>query len=299
MEPTVYIDILFLTNFITDLFLLYMTKKLCKAKTPVWRLLCGAAAGSIYSVFMFYPNVSFVYSGICKIAACALIVLISFKIRSKRAFLSLFVMFFISSVSLAGITFAVFFCTDLGFKTGAAMSNGIFYANISPIHLILGAAVCRCILFAGEKIYSKRMTHCANMHKLTIAYRGRTVDICGLTDTANAVSDPITSTPVIICTLASLKPLFKDEGFYDKLCETENNNSDRLKVELVCNTPFRLVPYRALGSDGDVMLAFKPDSITIDNTEYEMNALVGLCRGNLSQSRQYDALIHPRICANL
>lgn len=299
MRPTVYIDTLFLTNFITDLFLLCMTKKLCKVSSPIWRLICGACAGSIYAVFMFYPNISFVYSGAFRIIVSAVIVIISFKIKSGRGFLSLFSMFYLSSAALAGVTFAVFFCTDFGSKTGAAVSNGIFYIGINPLYLALGAAICYMALFAGEKIYTKRIEQHANMHTLSVTYGGKNVRIKGLIDTANAVSDPVTNTPVIICTTASVKTLFKGESFYGRLCETELTDSDKLKVELVCDTPFRLVPYHALNSHADVMLAFGPDALEIDGKKYEQNALVGLCRNALSQSAYYDALIHPRIMASL
>ncbi len=299
MQPTVYVDILFLTNFLTDFFLLYMTKTLGKNNSPTWRLVCGACVGSVYSVLMFFPDLSFFYSKIAKIIVSIAIVYISFSIKSKREFISLFVMFFLSGFALAGITFALFYYTDAASRIGAVMSNGIIYVNINPLYLISGALVCYAVLFVGEKIYIKRADIHINIHIIKVSYKEKTVCIKALLDTANAISDPITNTPVIVCQIKALKPLFKNENYYDTLLQACKNDSDKLKMELVCDTPFRLVLYRAFGSSGDVMLAFSPTLLEIDNITYKEGVLIGICSDDLSRYSNYDALLHPRIMAKL
>ncbi len=299
MQPTVYVDILFLTNFLTDFFLLHITKVVSKNNSPIWRAVCGASVGSVYSVLMFFPNLSFFYSKIAKIIVSVAIVFISFSVKSAREFASLFTMFFLSSFALAGITFALFYFTDAASRIGAVMSNGIVYVNINPMYLILGASVCYIVLLTGEKIFIKRADIHTNIHTIKVSYKDKTVCIKALLDTANAVYDPVTNTPVIICQIKPLKMLFKDENYYDKLCEACKNNSDKLKVELVCDTPFRLVIYRAFGSSGDVMLAFSPTLLEIDDITYKDGVLIGICGKNLSQYSNYDALLHPRIMSRL
>ncbi len=299
MKPTVYIDVLFLTNYMADFFLLYMTKAICKSKAYLWRLMCGACIGSIYAVLMFFPYLSFLYSIIAKLIISALIVFISFRIKNFREFLSIYSVFYLSGFILAGISFALFFCTDFGERVGVAMSNGIFYININFYFLALGAIICYACLFLFEKIYVKRLNAQANMHKVRIFYKQKTACVRALLDTANAVSDPITNMPVIVCTMSAVKPLFKEESFYKKLCEIEKTHSDRLKVELVCDTPFRLVPYRALGNAGDVMLGFVPTKLEIDEKVYDGEAIVAISTTPISQSSNYDALLHPRIAVKI
>ena len=299
MKPTVYLDILFLTNFITDFFLLCLTKKICKNKARTWRLLIGAAVGSLYSVFMFFPNISLLYSAVCKLLASGAIVLIAFRVRRMREFFSLLGMFYLSSFALAGTAVALFYFTSLGPKVGAAVSNGVFYIGVNPLILLSAAALCYAFLHVAERLYTKRLAHGANMHRLTVAYGTKSVQMHALLDTANSVSDPVTNLLVIVCTIEAVKPLFQDEDFYTRLCDVEKTDSDKIKVELVCDTPFRLVPYRALGTCGDVMLAFLPSRLDVDGRPYERGALIGLCAKPLSQSPRYDALIHPRVMVNL
>ena len=299
MKPTVYVDILFLTNFLTDFFLLYMTKSVSKNVSPVWRLMCGAFAGSIYAVLMFYPDLSFIYSGVFKLVASAVIVLIAFPVNSVKNFLDLSSLFYLSSFALSGITFVLFYFTDVGSAIGAAMSNGIFYVNINPLYLILSAALCYIIMFVFERVYTKRLNINANMHNLEIFYKGKTIRVKALLDSANAMLDPVTNTPVIVCDINMLKPLFKDESYYERLCKLGENNADKLKIELVCDTPFRLVPYRGLGNVGDIMLAFSPAKLLIDEKVYTGSVLIGLCVQKLSEVNDYNALLHPRVMAML
>lgn len=299
MKPTVYLDVLFLTNFITDFFLLCLTKRVCKNVSNGWRIALGAAVGSLYSVCMFFPNISLLYSAVCKLLASAAIVWISFRIKSVREFLSLFTVFFLASFALAGAAFGLFYCTSLGPKVGAAVSNGVFYLGVNPLYLLAAAVLCYGFIHFGERIYTKKLAHCANMHRLTVCYGDKSVQMHALLDTANSVSDPVTNTPVIVCTIDALKPLFRGQDFYARLCDVEKTDSDKIKVELVCDTPFRLVPFRALGTGADVMLAFSPQSICVDGKPYERSALIGLCAKQLSQSPRYDALIHPRVMVNL
>lgn len=299
MGPTVYLDVLFFTNFITDFFLLVLTRRICKNKARVWRLLLGAVTGSVYSVFMFFPNISLLYSALCKLVVSAAIVLLSFRVRSIRDFVSLLVIFYLSSFALAGAAFGLFYFTSLGPKVGAAVSNGVFYVGVSPLVVLTAAALCYGVLHFAERLYTKRLAHCANMHKLRVSYGAKSVQMYALLDTANSMSDPVTNMPVIVCTIDAVKPLFQDKDFYARLCDVEKTDSDKIKVELVCDTPFRLVPFRALGTNGDVMLAFSPEGIEVDGRPYQRGALIGLCAKPLSQSPRYDALIHPRVMVNL
>lgn len=299
MRPTVYIDVLFITNFIMDFFLLCITGRICKNRARTWRCAAGAAAGSIYSVFMFFPNVSFLYSALFKLAACVVIVFISYKIRSVRSFIQLLSVFFVSSFALAGAAFGLFYLTPVGSKTGAALSNGIFYIGVNPVILIGAAALCFAVLHLSERVYIKHLTHQTYTHKLCVTYKGSSVKLCALLDSANFAMDPVTNMPIIICTVEAVRPLFRNEDFYEQLCDAGKINLDSIKIELICDTPFRMVPYRVLGDAGSVMPTFEPSALEVDGKAYAGRVLIGLCAGKLLPDTRCDALLHPRIMANL
>ncbi len=299
VAPVVYVDVLFVTNFICDLFLLYMTRTVYKNKSPAWRMLCGAALGSVYAVAIFFPDLTFMASAFIKLFASAVIVVVSFKIHTLREFMMLLLLFYLSGFVLAGISFALFFLTGFGSRVGAAMSNGVFYINVNPLYVMCGAAICYATMFVGEKLYVKRLLRHANMHKITIAYRQRSVSVPALLDTANYACDPVTNMAVIVCDMKAALPLFEGESFYKKLCQAESVMTEVLALELVCDTPFRLVPYKPLGTDVGFMIAFEPHRLEIDGRECICSVLVGLCAKAVMDSADYGALLHPRIMDRL
>lgn len=124
----------------------------------------------------------------------------------------------------------------------------------------------------------------------------------GLVDTGNRLYDPLTRIPVMILEAS----LWRDElpkGWADRL---KSESADRLIGELEetegglpsFRDRYRLVPYRAAGGNAKLMLAIKPDSVTIadpaGNEEpcVQRRVLVGLDGGALSAEGAYRAIVH-------
>jgi stage II sporulation protein GA (sporulation sigma-E factor processing peptidase) len=61
-------------------------------------------------------------------------------------------------------------------------------------------------------------------------------------------------------------------------------------------TKIRLIPYRAAGIDGEMMIAFKPDQVDVlieENWNNVGKVLIGIDVGRLSSDGTYQAIIHP------
>lgn len=297
IKLTVYADVLFMTNFIIDLFLLYLTKKICKNAAGHLRMICGGCIGGIYAVCMFYPSMPFVHSLFLKLCAAALMVFVSFDIRSAAGFLKAYAVFILAGAGMAGISFALFFCSGFSRIDSFFLSNGVFYINVSPIYVICGGVVWAAVIFAAEKVYTKCMYLQANMYKISVVYKSKKVQLYALLDTANSLTDPVTNTAVVICECEAVRKLFEGENFYDRLCLAQKKKSENTMVELICNTPFHIAPYKALGANADVMLCFTPDAFLVEEEEYEGDVLIGLYMGSLTKNGQYRALLHSEIAA--
>ena len=293
--PVVYVDVLFLTDFVCDFFLLYITGRIYKNKSPLWRICLGALVGGVYSVAVFFPNMNFFVSAVCKLMISLLIIFISFKIHSIRDFFALFMLFYLSGFVLGGISFALFFLTDFGAEMGAAMSNGVIYININPMYIFVGALMCYTVLLFSEKFYVTRLLKHSLKHTLDIYYKGRKINVNAIFDSGNFATDPVTNTAVIVCETGAALPLFEGESFCENLLKIKNGECDKNMIELVCDTPMRIVPYRSAGAEASVMPAFFPDKIAVDGKECTCSVLVGLC-GKISDGQDgIKALLHPRI----
>ena len=55
----VYLDVLIFENFVVDLFLLKLTKKLIRVRTSKIRLMLAAKIGALYTVTLVFKNTSF------------------------------------------------------------------------------------------------------------------------------------------------------------------------------------------------------------------------------------------------
>lgn len=290
----VYIDTLFLTNFACDFFLLYLTRTICKDKSRTYRMIVGALIGAVYSVLMFCVDVMVWQSILASVFVSALIVYVSFKSKTAKEFLTVFAVFYFASFILAGISYVVFFAPGFTGITEMALSNGVFYFNINPWAVIVGAALCFLLLFAVERVYTKRLVQAANMHNVTITYNNKSINIKALLDTGNHVCDPVTGIPVVVCEIQKILPLFEGEDFYRSLCKMRFEADYKLLTELVCATPFRLVPYITITQGAGLMLAFIPDKIEIDKNEVSRKILIGISVQNIGDE-SYNALLHPKV----
>ena len=97
MVRVVYIDVLFLVNFLINYLMLFATGKLNGAFVSRPKLLLSAASGALYCCVVFFVELSGVIAVVMKIAAGSAMVMLSFEWRKK--FLRLF-------LSFCGVSFA-------------------------------------------------------------------------------------------------------------------------------------------------------------------------------------------------
>ena len=80
MHVTIYADVLFLSNLLSNLYLLLCTKKLTKNNAHFMRQLTGALLGSIYAVLLFFPSLTLLESTMCKLLVLLTLLCISFSL---------------------------------------------------------------------------------------------------------------------------------------------------------------------------------------------------------------------------
>ena len=79
MNLTIYIDVLFLINFILDYIILATTAFLNEKKPNTYRLLAAASVGAVYNVIIFFPRLSILNIFAFRVLISFLINLIAFK----------------------------------------------------------------------------------------------------------------------------------------------------------------------------------------------------------------------------
>ncbi len=289
---TVYVDILILTNFLIDYFLLLLTASLSKIHKKRWRLIISAAVASLSSLLIFAPELSAPVEIGINLAVSALIVLIAFGFKNRIRFLKNTVIFYAANVILAGGTLLFW---SLFKVKGTVVRNGAVFYNVSPAVLVVTTAVVYAVATIVSKIIKRRQ--CRNAEcDIILKLDGKSVTLSGLVDSGNLLRDMLTGNPVIVCSFDKIKNLFDDRMQY---ILSKKNFEMGFYEDIITSgfsSRFRLIPFDSLGSSG-IMTAFVLDSAVIKTKDKEQridDIIMAITHKKIA-SGEFDVLISPEL----
>lgn len=242
---TIYIDRLFALNLIIDYFILLGSAKVCGVKLRRWRYGIGALVGALFSACSILPNADFLSLAPVKLIFGIFMALIAFGKEEKL--LRCTVVFFAVSALFGGAVWAI------SMKSGMNTS-GVLYVPLSMPTLVLSFGIIYALLSIVFRCTGKNTGR--QILDVELHHMGQTVSLRALYDTGNSLIDPVTGDSVLI---ASSQVLCKLIG------GCENIRTDNLMD--FPEYKFRLIPYRAVGTGGGLLPAFRPERIIIDGNE--------------------------------
>ena len=192
--PVIYIDVLFLTNFIFDLILLSLTGRLCRRSASAVRQISGAAVGALGGSAMFFLSVGKIMSVSLSVIMAVLMLTATFLPFSRHEFFRLTCGFYLSAFLVGGSLSAIFFFSG----NPAVMSNGVYYFPLSLWQLIASGLPVAAILCISWKKTENRLTFHQNHVTVEIVCSGRKVRLEGLIDTGCSLADPVTCLPAMV-----------------------------------------------------------------------------------------------------
>lgn len=239
---TIYIDRLFLLNLIIDYLILLGSAKVCGVKLRRWRYAIGAAVGALFAACSVLPNTEFLSIAPIKLVFGVFMTLIAFGKEEKL--LRCTVVFFAVSALFGGAVWAI------SLKSGANPSAPL-YVHLSMPVLVISFGIIYALLsiiFSGTaKNTGKQIVD------VIIEHGGKTAELRALRDTGNTLIDPVTGDSVLIASTQVLCKLSPE--FLNVTPESIGEFSDY---------KFRLIPYRAVGTSGGLLPAFRPEKITVN-----------------------------------
>lgn len=274
---TVYLDSLFALNLVINYLLLLCSGRVAGICLHRWRYALAATIGALYAVGSVLPGWGFLGSMPMKLALGALMSLIAYGGEAR----------------LIRCT-AIFYCVSAAFGGavwGASMLAGggltaYGYTPVSLRVLVLSFALC----YAAVTLFLRRTgTRPERVTaRLTISFRGRSVEVPALVDTGNRLYDPATGRRVAVVTARALAPLFPDGG--RALQASSAAERLRLLSELPgCRGRLTLLPYSSLGASFGLLLALRPDEALIDGEKRPL--LIGIYEGTLTEDDTLCAIV--------
>lgn len=304
---TVYVDLVFLSNLTIDAAILLTTAKVRHLRPRRRRVALSASVGAAYAAAMFVTSVPYLYSFGVKLMISALMVYVSFgyggPLKYARTMGSFYLVNFATLGAVIGISSLVRWSGSpwqgIAFTDDGGM---VLSFDMQAVMLIVTLAVAIWLYRSEAESREGRKRLEALMVDVYIRIGDREWQCKGLVDTGNRLYDPLTRIPVMIVEAS----LWREElpvGWADRL---RTESADKLISELEeaeggwasLRDRYRLVPYRAAGGNSKLMLAVKPDSVSISDPAKQEAAcvhkrvLVGLDGGSLSSEGAYRAIVH-------
>ena len=280
----VYIDALFLLNFVVDYLLLLCAGRLAGEVLHRGRLALGAALAGAYAAAVFLPGMGFLLHPLCKLAAAVLALLIGYG--GSRRLLRVTLVFFAVSAAFAGGILAL----ELLGGRGLTLENGVFSSAMDLRLILLSAAGCYVVI---TLLFQRSARHTAARQELVpavLTLDGRRVALTALVDTGNTLTDPATGRPVMVAEgekVAGLFPAGQAPSGEELRCPVGAlERLGRQGWQGRC----RLLPYRAVGVECGMLLALRLDGAKVGTEDYG-RLLLALSPTPLTDGGGYSALI--------
>ena len=293
----IYAEYVFLENFIMNYFILSLTSKFSRFKSKRIKFILASSLGALYAFVIFFPSLHFLFSVLMKIACSMLIIIVCFTPYRFKDFFRLLSIFYLVTLVFGGAGFALFYFNNFN----GIISNGIFYiTNISVKNIFISCGVAYILIqFCWGYIHERLLKEKIFMD-VSIEINNRKVNLKGIVDTGNSLMDPISRYPVIIVEYNAIENILPIE-IKDILLNNQVFSFDQVIAKLDGSswvTRFRIIPYRALGTENGMLIGFKPDNVLIYNDEYYKDIkeiIIAIYNKNLSETGDYKVLLHPDI----
>lgn len=269
----IYADVFVIVNLYIDFFLLWCVRGFLRLEAKGWRLVLGALCGALWGLVSLAPLPAWAVLPAGGAGALAA-VWGAFRPLPWRRLLRAWLCMWVSSFLLAG--FFLFLIRFFAPGNMAVLGSAV-YLDISLPLLFFFTCLAYGLFWAVQRLFP-RDASALRLCTLQVCHQGAAVELAAKADTGNALREPFSGLPVIICEEKALGAALP-EAVRDFL----QNPSPAGDV--------RLVPFSSMGGSG-LLPAFRPDSVYVKGTGQKLPCYVAVCRHPLSAG-QFSALFNP------
>lgn len=249
----IYLEYLFLENFLTGGLLLLLTSKLAGHSPSRTRLILGSVISGLGGFTIFIPAAGF-GGAVIRLAAAVLICTVVFAEKQAKPLKTIkTTLIFLALTFLSGGAAMAF---TLWRQIPAVNGNGALY--LEP--LTYGTLICLAVPAFGltyifVKLVRKRQMETITRGKVCLTIKGMVYSFEALADSGNSLREPLTGRPAaLIDRKGAAKLSFRPE---DAETGRDETMADRLVV----------IPYKAVGTEKGILKGIRTDSITFREKE--------------------------------
>lgn len=274
----VYLDVLFLLNFVVDYLLLLAAARITGEPFSRLRLALGALMGGGYATAVFLPGCVWLSHPACKISAGIGMVLVAYG--ASRRLLRLTLTFFASSAALGGVILGL----QLLGTGGLTLENGVLYTGFDLRLLLVTVILSYAALSTVFRNVARHGGQRQDLCEAKVILCGQTARITVLLDTGNTLTDPVRNQPVLVVEGRALREILPAQ-----IDPRDPVGSLEWEKEEGWNGKFGLLPYRAVGVEYGLLLTVRSDRAVISGREWK-GLIVALSPTPVSDGGGYQGL---------
>lgn len=289
---TVYIDVLFLENFILNFIILYAVGLISKSNIHFWKIGIGAGLGAIYSIIYYLLRKEIYLNFIIKIILSVVMVYISFTTKSFKELLKMVVFFYLTSFVFGGAAFSVIYMVNSG---KISIQNGVFIGNYTIRTICIGVILAFIIIIVAFKFVKSKISKKDLLYEIIIKINGKKIKTKAMVDTGNLLKEPITNIPVVVVEYTILYDAIPKEildNIENILGGDLENISEEIKNEYM--SKLKVIPFTSLGKQNGMLLGLKADELIVlenDTVKKVDKVIIGIYNKSLNKKNEYKALL--------
>lgn len=259
MYYELYVDVLFLVNFMMDYLLLLLVRKMLSCSATHGNICLGAVVGSFCTcivVILPIPH-AFIKFIMFHMFVNTFMIRVGLKIKCIKESIKALVMLYIGAFLLGGVLEYFYQYVKIG---------SLFFAiAIAGYYIVLG------IWNFISHIQRTKQYKC----QVDLYVAGREYHVQGMVDTGNGLRDPITNQPVSILDKKTLYNILKNE-----------------KIDKI-----RYIPYHSIGKQSGVLPVLRLDKMCIHREKewWIEKPLIGISEEEISLGGEYQMILNPNL----
>lgn len=273
MKPVVYIDTLFLINFVFNTVIFYISSYVLKKDISIKRLSAASLLASVYGAAVVFPQIKFLYSGFAKILATTFFSFILFGFENKKSLARSVAVCFLTALIFGGSVWLLISVFNIRLELGAVLINGIVYIDINPF-ILLGGIITGIffVVFFSVAASKKEKIIC----KLKIIFEEKNFEINALYDTGCVLVGE-GNLPAVVVDKKIISKVFGDD-FFERQSLKE-------------------ITFSTISEKNNKTKGFIPDKIE----DFEGNILKGIIAFGAENfgGENYNAVLNPAIFDNI
>lgn len=283
-----YMDILFLINFVMDSIIFWITTMLLNQTVYLRKILIGGGlAALIYCMLFSNPILQRLPYSISGLIVPVIPILYLYQPTHLKKFIKYYIISMGVAALIGGLSFTLWY----------QFQYYIPNYKLTLSYIIVISLSVGIIIYLSFYAIRKRFVMPHFEYDLEIHYDGKVECIPALLDTGNMLYTPMGHKPVLVVTYDVMKNILNAE----ECKRIESCRNDIEKMLVIDEGPKYIIPFHSMGCEKGLLWGVMSECIILHKGVFKKQipkCVIGIAFDKLSNSRMYKALIHPDFIVN-